>query len=427
MFSAVLRRLAEARRDPTRADLGRLAGARFISLAGSEATAIAIGFALYAQTQSAQLLSLSLMLTVGAGALLAPFGGKLGDRFDRRRLMIGAELLAAALFVALALVDTPVVLLAIGFLTTAVGTVYGPASGAAIAYIAGERHLTWANGVIATGANLGKMAGRAAGGALISAFGAAAVFVLDAITFVLSAILTRSVRRAFSAPLTEVHQDDLEPEPERFSAPAPTAKGGMRFVLGDRTLRLIVASACISTFATAFSMTAEIPLVFELGGGALALGVLTACWGGGMVLGSWFAGRALDGGNEATGILAGRLVMATGIGLVAGAPAIGPLFVLYAVGGIGGGLMGVAAQSMVMRHTPDRMRSGALGAIESLRNAAFGAGVVGAGAAVTLAGPRPVYAVVGLIMALGALPVAALVRNLGGPRRLRLQPVAAAV
>jgi MFS family permease len=406
--------------DPVRSDLGRLASARFISLAGSDATAIAIGFALYAQTHSAQWLSLSLMLTIGTSALLAPFGGRLGDRFDRRRLMISAELLTAALFVALAFVHTPAALLTIGFLAAAIGTVYGPASGAAIAFIAGDRHLAWANGVIATGANLGKMAGRVAGGVLISAFGAAAVFVLDAITFVVSAILTRSVRRAFSAPLTHVHPDDAG---EAIASEA-AAKGGMRFVLGDRTVRLIVASACISTFATAFSMTAEIPLVFDLGGGALALGLLTAFWGGGMVAGSWFAGRALHDGNEATAILAGRLVMATGIGLVAAAPAIGPLFALYALGGAGGGLMGVAAQSMIMRHTPDPMRSATLGAIESLRNAAFGAGVVGAGAAVTLAGPRPVYAVVGLVMAVGTLPVAALVRRLGGPRRLSLQPAA---
>jgi MFS family permease len=421
LFSAVRRRLTTARRDPIRADLSRLATARFISLAGSDATAIAIGFALYAQTRSAHWLSLSLMLTVGASAILAPFGGKLGDRFNRRGLMIGAELLTAALFVALAFVHSPVLLLTIGFLAAAIGTVYGPASGAAIAHIAGERHLAWANGMIATGANLGKMAGRVAGGFLISAFGAAAVFVLDAVTFVLSALLTRSVRRAFSAPLTEVHPDDAASEDE----PEAPAKGGMRFVLRHPTVRLIVASACISTFATAFSMTAEIPLVFELGGGALALGVLTACWGGGMVLGSWFAGRALHDGNEATAILAGRLAMATGIGLVATVPAMGPLFVLYALGGVGGGLMGVAAQSMIMRHTPDHMRSATLGAIESLRNAAFGAGVVGAGTAVTLAGPRPVYALVGLVMALGTIPVAALVRHLGGPRRLRLRPVTA--
>jgi MFS family permease len=100
------------------------------------------------------------------------------------------------------------------------------------------------------------------------------------------------------------------------------------------------------------------------------------------------------------------------------------VFALYALGGLGGGLMGVAAQSMIMRSTPDEKRSSALGAIESLRNTAFGAGVVGAGAAVTLAGPRPVYALVGLVMAMGTLPVLRLVMELGGPRRLR--PAAAA-
>jgi MFS family permease len=417
MLWSVKKVLSRLRRDPVRTDLSRLAGARFISLAGSDATGIAIGFALYEQTHSAHWLSLSLMLTIGASALLAPFGGKLGDRFDRRRLMISAELTTAALFVGLAFVGSPVALLTIGFLATAIGTVYGPASGAAIAHIAGERHMAWANGVIATGANLGKMAGRAAGGALIGALGAAAVFLLNALTFLVSAVVTRSVRRAFSAPLTQPHPDDAD---VMTAAPEPTrARGGMRFVLRDRTLRPIVATACVSTFATAFSMTAEIPLVFHHGGGALALGLLTAAWGAGMVVGSWFAGHALHDGNEATGILVGRLVMAAGLGLVGLAPTLAPVFPLYALGGLGGGLMGVAAQSMIMRNTPDEKRSATLGAIESLRNTAFGAGVVGAGTAVTLAGPQPVYALVGLVMALGTLPVFGLVMRLGGPRRLR--------
>jgi MFS family permease len=404
------------RRNSIKTDLRRLAGARFISLAGSDATGIAIGFALYQQTHSAHWVSLSLMLTIGAGALLAPFGGRLGDRFDRRRLMIGAELITAALFVAMAFIYTPVLLLAVGFLAAAIGTVHGPASGAAIAHIAGDRHLAWANGVIATGANLGKMAGRAAGGALISVFGAAAVFVLDALTFIVSALLTRSVRRAFSAPLTETHPADT---PAAVELPEPPTGGGIRAVLRNPVLRPIVASACIGTFATAFSMTAEIPLVFEHGGGALALGLLTASWGGGMVAGSWFGGRSLDAGNETTGILAGRLTMAAGIGLVGAAPVLGPVFAAYALGGFGGGLMGVAAQSTIMRTTADTERATTLGAIESLRNTAFGAGVVGAGTAVTLAGPRPVYMLVGLLVALGTLPLVGLVKRQGGPRRLR--------
>jgi MFS family permease len=138
-----------------------------------------------------------------------------------------------------------------------------------------------------------------------------------------------------------------------------------------------------------------------------------------MIAGSWYAGWALHHGNEATGVLAGRLAMAAGVALVATAPSLGPMLACYLIGGAGGGFMGVAAQSLLLRSVPDDQRGRLLGAVESCRNVAFGLGVVGAGAAVTLAGARPVYAVVGLTMAIGALPVAALVVSLGGPRRLR--------
>jgi MFS family permease len=392
-----------------RAAVRRLALSRFVSMAGTDATGVAIGFALYAQTRSAAWLSLSLMLTVGAGALLAPFGGRAGDFVQRRRLMIGAELAAATVFVALALVHTPAALLALGVLATAIGTVFGPASGAAIAHVAGERELSWASGVVATGANVGKMAGRLVAGALIAILGVGSVFVLDAITFLLSAWLIASVRRAFSAPLTGPPPGEPEPEPRQ---------GGLRALLENPTARPLVASACISTFATAFTMTAEVPLVFELGAGALGLGALTASWGAGMVAGSWWGGRTLHRGNEASGVLAGRLVMAAGVGLVAAAPSIGPALACYLLGGLGGGFMGVAANSMILRSVSDAERPRLLGVIESCRNTTFGLGVIGAGALVGLLGSQPVYAAVGIVMALGTIPVAAFVRRLGGFRAL---------
>jgi MFS family permease len=403
--------------DQPRTAVRRLAISRFVSMAGTDATAVAIGFALYAQTHSARWLSLSLMLTVGAGALLAPLGGRAGDLVDRRRLMIGAELAAFAVFVALAVVHTPVALLGLGLVATTIGTVFGPASGAAIAHVAGGEHMTWASSVIATGTNVGKTAGRLVAGALIAALGVGSVFVLDALTFLASAWLIASVRRGFSAPLTVPHSDDAQP------AAVPAREGGMRLLVSNRTIRLLTASACISTFATAFTMTAEVPLVFDLGAGAIGLGALTACWGAGMIGGSWFAGRALHRGNEATGVLAGRLAMAAGVGLVAAAPSLGPMLGCYLLGGLGGGFMGVAAQSLIMRSAPEHLRARALGAIESARNLAFGLGVIGAGALVTIIGARPVYAAVGLAMALGTLPVASLVARLGGPRALRPVPV----
>jgi MFS family permease len=409
LFSALRR--AFTRRDTTRSDVRRLAGSRFVSMAGTDASAVAVGFALYQQTHSAQWISLSLMLTIGTGALLSPLAGKVGDLVDRRRLMIAMEVTAAVVFLTLAVVHTPVALLGLGMLASAVGTVFGPASGAAIAHIAGDRHMAWANGAIATGSNVGKTVGRLGGGALIAVVGAAGVFLLDAVTFLISAWLIRSVRRGFSAPLTQRETGTERPK-----------EGGIRVLLRNRTVRPIVAAACIGTFATSFTMTAEIPLVFELGAGAFGLGALTACWAAGMLAGSRYAGLALHRGNEATGVLVGRLAMAGGIGLIALAPSLGAMLACYLIGGFGGGFMGVAAQSLIMRSVPDHLRARTQGAIEACRNLSFGVGVIGAGAAVTLAGPRPVYAAVGLLMALGTVPVAVLVRRLGGVRSLRVLP-----
>jgi MFS family permease len=406
-FPALRRRRLSA--DPARAAVRRLAVSRFVSMAGTDATGVAIGFALYQQTRSAAWLSLSLMLTIGVQGLLAPLGGRAGDLLDRRRLMIGAEIASATVFVTLALVHTPAALLGLAVLASAVGTAFGPASGAAIAHIAGERHLAWANGLVSTGTNIGKTAGRLGAGALISVVGTGSVFMLDAMSFLLSAALIASVHHAFSGTAGA----------ERPAAAPRHADSGFAFLLRHDTIRLLVASACISTFATAFTMTAEVPLVFHMGVGAIGLGALTACWGAGMIAGSWIGGRVLHRDNEPTAVLAGRLAMAGGVGLVATAPSLSPALACYLLGGLGGGFMGVAVQSLIMRNVPDRLRARVLGAVDAARNVAFGLGVTAAGALVEVMGPRNVYGAVGLMLAMGTLPVLTLVMRLGGPRSLR--------
>ena len=408
----------------------RLAAARLLSMTGTDASGVAIGFALYAQTRSTAWLSLSLLLTIGAGSVLAPLGGWLGDRLPRRPLMVGCELTAAALFTTLAFVHAPAAILAIGLLASALGAVFGPAAGAAIAHVAGAERLSWANGLIAASANVGKTAGRLGGGLLIALAGPGAVFLFDAFTFLASALLIASVALPFGGRA----RDAGEPAAAlaataafaNDSAPSPARGGGMLLVLRDGAIRPVVLAACVGTFATAFSMTAEVPLVFELGGGALALGALTACWALGMVAGSWHAGRVLHAGNEATGVLAGRALMAAGIGSVALAGTLAPALLAYLAGGLGGGFMGVAAQSLVLRRAAEEQRARVLGAIDACRNTAFGAGVLLAGVVVAPLGPTSVYGLVGLGMALGCLPLVALVRRLGGVRPLRAPAVAVA-
>jgi MFS family permease len=391
----------------------RIAIARTISLAGSDATGVALGFSLYQQTHSAAWLSASLLATVAASTVAAPIGGWVGDRFDRKRVMVACELMAAVMFITLCIVHTPVALVGLALAATLLGSSFGPAAGAAIAHIAGDEDLSRANGLVAMGSNVGKMAGRLAAGGIVALLGAGAVFLVDATTFIASAALIASLTVPFGGVVRRTR----------------TAAGRLPRlnldVLRHPVVRLVTASACISTLVTSFSMTAEVPLVSHFGAGAIGLGALTACWGLGMLAGSWSARRRLHAGNEATGLMVGRILMAIGIGGVALAPGIFGALACYVAGGLGGGFMGVATQSLLTRNAPDEKRSRVLGAVDMCRNAAFGLGVIFAGALVGPIGAQLTYAFVGIGVLVGVLPVVALVRRLGGPRPLRLpSPVA---
>ena len=80
----------------------RLALARLVSLGGGSAAYIALVAAIYGETGSALWVSAAIFSSVVASVLSAPFAGWVGDRFDRRRVLITADLAAAAVSLAMA-------------------------------------------------------------------------------------------------------------------------------------------------------------------------------------------------------------------------------------------------------------------------------------------------------------------------------------
>jgi MFS family permease len=81
----------------------RLALARLVSLTGGGAAYIALIAAVYDETGSAAWVSAALFSGVIGTVLAAPFAGWLGDRYDRRVVMIAADLAAAGVSTAMAL------------------------------------------------------------------------------------------------------------------------------------------------------------------------------------------------------------------------------------------------------------------------------------------------------------------------------------
>ena len=383
-----------------RAAVRRLAGARLISLAGTDASAVAVSFSLYTQTGSVRWLTASLLVMFGLGSLVAPLGGALADRHDRLTLMLTCDLIAAGVFGAMALLHTPAAILGLCVAATLAGGIQGPAATAAIPAVAGPARLSWANGLLATGGNVGKTAGRLSGGLLVAALGAAAVFALDGLSFLVSAALVWSVRGA------------VPRRPPAAAAPARRNAGRAVWaaLAADPALRLVIGSSCLATALTSFTMTAEAPLAVAFDAGAVGLGALTASWSLGTVGGSALAGRVLHAGNEPAGLFGGRMLMGIGIGSVAATPVFLPALGGYLLGGLAGGFLLVASTSMLQRAAGDRTRGRAIAAAEGLKTAAFGGGVLTAGWVVAALGPRATYALVGVGVLFSAVPLARLVR-----------------
>jgi MFS family permease len=383
--------------DRPRSAVRRLALARLISITGGAAAFAALNFTIYERTGSAAWLSASLLLTFGASGLFAPLGGVLGDRFDRRRVMITSDLAGAVAFAAMAFVEDPTLLLAIGFVTAVVETPFWSASQAAIPNLVGPDDLAWANGLLQVGANAGIMLGPAVGGVLLAAMGPGMVFGLNALSFVLSALVVATVRGRFSEDRSE--QDDEH----------RGMKAGFVFIARDRVLRILVLAWTVFVLGMGMVMVADVPLVELFGAGATGYGILIGAWGAGSVIGS-LAGRKLNERNESRALFAGTVLIGVTTAGVALSPWFVPVLVLILLAGIADAVVMVADRSIQQRRTPDVVRSRVVSASESVITIALAVGFVLGGPALELLGPRWVYALGGAFAFVGAVVLLPILR-----------------
>ena len=137
---------------PPRKAVRRLVIGRFISLTGTIAAGTALSYSMFKQTGSAAWVAATMLATFGIIGLLGPIAGAIGDRYDRRLVMIIGESAAAAFWGAMAFVtDMPALLLSLAFLASVSEAPFASAAGAAIPNLAGKDNLSWANSLIAVG------------------------------------------------------------------------------------------------------------------------------------------------------------------------------------------------------------------------------------------------------------------------------------
>lgn len=383
----------------------RIALARVVSSTGSTAAYTALTYAIYDRTGSTTWVSVAVFVTLAANGILMPLGGWIGDRFDRRRVMIASDLLAAALFVAVAFADEPWLLVALAFLATMAEIPFMPASSAAIPNLAAPEDLAWANGRIASAMATGITIGPAVAGGLIAVVGPSTAFALNAVSFVVSAAIVSTVHGQFA---------DREREPHETVG---SARAGLDFVRHSAALRTIVLAEFVAFIGVGMIIVSDAPLAKHFDVGSVGYGLLVAVWGLGMIGGAWWAGRQLQERQEPMALLIGSLVTAAGLAICAVLPWFWLILVASVAAGSGHGVQNVARQGIVQRRSPDAVRSRVFAAVEAIANVAFIASLAVAGPLVEEIGPRAGYGVGGVIWILGALVLAPAVLRAGGALR----------
>jgi MFS family permease len=329
--------------------------ARAVSYLGDSLGLVAL--MLHVADTTGQALAVALLLLAGdfLPALAGPLAGTLADRLDRRRVMVGCELVQGALVVvtALWLPPLPLLLVLVGLRALA-GQVFQPASRAAVPAIVPERDLERANAAVGVASNGGETLGPLVAALLLTVLDVRGVLLVDAATFGVSAVVL-----GFLPPLP-----GAAPDGGGRSSFLADARAGLRYLGGAATVRAVA----LGYFAiVACNGIDDVALVFlatdTLGAGEAAVGLLLAAVGIGLLAGYALLARTRARVSMPALLLAGFAVSSAGNLLTGLAWAVAAAFAVQAVRGLGIAALDVAATTLVQRTVPPHLLGRVFGSL----------------------------------------------------------------
>ncbi len=288
---------------------------------------------------------------------VAPFSGVLVDRWPKKRVLIGSDLLRAVIVAGFVIAPSLPVLLALIALKTTVATFFAPADQATIRILVPETQLHAANALSQLVQQSTKVIGPALGGLLVAVTSPRVAFAVDAATFLVSAaILSRML--PIDDPSARRAGGEDDDEQGGYWA---ELREGLAYIAGRRALILCIAGFGATIFLL-FCFDTLSPLAFQQLGVSKALfGLAVAGIGAGGVIGTIAVGRyggdvnpfALLGGGTA---IVGCCVALVGLALVTDL-ALAPWLwtpVLMVVGVASAGIL-VASPTIIQKETPPEL------------------------------------------------------------------------
>ncbi|WP_185444663.1 MFS transporter [Kribbella qitaiheensis] len=274
--------LIRLRDDP---DFRRYWVARASSLTGSMVTAVALPVLVYRLSGSPFLTALVTALEAAPYLLVGLFAGALADRWNRRRVMVTADLINAVVIGSVPLaylagILTVAQVLVVGFVVQMVFTFFDGANFGALPVLVGRARVAQANAAVWTVSSLIELFVPPLAGLSLAVLNPANLLVVDALSFVASAIAVRGIVRALSEPRAD--QRPLRPK----VVFADIAEG-VRFLVGHPGVRTMTIVGSLQSFAGGGFMALMVvwcDRVLHVGTSGIRFGLVYGTWGiGGLI------------------------------------------------------------------------------------------------------------------------------------------------
>jgi MFS family permease len=345
----------------------RLWAAGLISDTGDWLLFIALPLVVFQLTGSALGTSIAFLLELVPAVVLAPLAARLIGRFDRRWIMVAVNIGQALALLPLLWVnevaDLPLAY-AVIFVHASLSTLFEPAKNTLLPDLVDTERLVSANALIGLNQNLGRLIGGPLGGVLLAVGDLGLIVAVDAITYVISAVLIATL----PAVATTAHDaGGADADAHRGATRADRPVGLLEAL---RIPRLRGAFAVILVSSVAQGMFLVLFVLFALGplrGSDADVGLLRGIQAVGAVVAGVVLGFIARGSSPR--VLTGASLFAFGAlslatwNLPPVTTAIWPYVLLFAAVGAPGVIMIAGLMSVLQEQSEPRQRGAVFAAV----------------------------------------------------------------
>jgi MFS family permease len=357
-------------------DFRLLWSAQLVSTIGTALTDLAAGILIFRETNSAFMVGLMFVATAVPTLVVGLIAGVFVDRYDRRKIMVVADLLRAAIVALIPFIfilKLPLVLLYVA--VAAVSTIsqfFNPANDAVLPEVATDEELAAANSWIMISSFGATSVGFALSGLLATAFDIDWAFWLDAVTFLLSAALLLTVK----VGKIEAQEDTS------VGVVVANLKEGVATLFGSPLLRNLLATGIPVYFSFGLWNVLLLPFAIDaLHATEFEYGLQEGFTSVGFVVGSLMMAKWADRFREGSWIVIATVAMGLAGVLYGVATSIVVAIVLVTVSGFFNAPSSIARRVLLPRHTPRELRGRVFSAFAVVRDVTFLIGIALAGLA----------------------------------------------